>query len=56
MNTKNAKLTVIQQLQHVELPVPIPVKDQVLVKVEVASVNCEPLLDWYRLLHIPAWS
>jgi NADPH:quinone reductase-like Zn-dependent oxidoreductase len=26
-------------VQHVEVPVPVPAKDQVLVKVEAASVN-----------------
>jgi len=44
-------------LEHVEVPVPVPVKDQVLVKVEAASVNP---VDWkavqaglLRLLSIP---
>ena len=30
-------------MQHVEVPVPVPAKDQVLVKVEAASVNP---VDW----------
>ena len=53
---------VLKWLQHVELPVPKPKKDEVLVKVEACSINP---IDWkvqkgymkpvlpYRFPHVP---